>query len=111
MAELPFMMTENILMDSVKAGGDRQEVHERIRVLSQEAARNVKELGLENNLLELIANDTTFNLTLEQLKSTMDPSKYIGRSIEQVDEYLSEYIYPIIEENKDLLCDSAVINI
>ena len=87
MAELPFMATENIMMDAVKAGGDRQELHERIRELSMEAGRNVKEKGLDNNLLELIAADPAFNLSLDELKKTMDPSRYVGRSPKQVEEF------------------------
>ena len=77
MSELPFMATENIMMDAVKAGGNRQELHEKIRTLSMEAGRNVKERGLENNLLELIAADDEFPMTLEELQKTMDPSKYV----------------------------------
>ncbi len=104
MDELPFMATENILMDAVKAGGDRQELHERIRELSMEAAKNVKEEGKENNLLELIAADSAFNLTLDELKErTMDPAKYVGRAPEQVEEYLDEVIRPILEANADIL--------
>ena len=83
-SELPFMATENIMMDAVKAGGDRQELHERIRELSMEAGRNVKVEGKENNLLELIAADPAFNMSLEDLQKTMDPSKYTGRAEVQV---------------------------
>lgn len=111
MSELPFMATENIMMDAVKAGGDRQELHEKIRTLSMEAGKNVKEKGLDNNLLELIANDSSFNMSLEDLQKTMDPSKYVGRSPEQVDEFLKEEINPILEENKDLLGLTATINV
>ncbi len=111
MAELPFMATENIMMDAVKAGGDRQELHERIRTLSMEAGRNVKEKGLDNNLLELIANDPTFPMTLEELEDTMEPSKYVGRSKEQVEEFISEVINPILEENKSLLGIKADIKV
>lgn len=111
MAELPFMATENIMMDAVKAGGDRQELHERIRTLSMEAGRNVKEKGLDNNLLELIANDPTFPMTLEDLQATMEPSKYIGRSKEQVEEFITEVINPILEENKALLGIKADIKV
>ena len=111
MAELPFMATENIMMDAVKAGGDRQELHEKIRTLSMEAGRNVKEKGLDNNLLELIAADPAFNLTLEELKETMDPSRYTGRAKEQVEEFLSEVIRPILDENREILGVKAHINV
>ena len=111
MSELPFMATENIMMDAVKAGGDRQELHERIRELSMEAGKNVKEKGLDNNLLELIASDDAFNLSLEDLQKTMDPSKYVGRSEEQVEAFLKNVIRPILDENKELLGVKAEINV
>lgn len=111
MAELPFMATENIMMDAVKRGGDRQELHEKIRTLSMEAGRNVKERGLDNNLLELIAAEPSFNITLEELKKQMDPSKYTGRSKEQVEDFLKEVIRPILEENRALLGLEAEINV
>ena len=94
--ELPFMASENIMMDAVKRGGDRQELHERIRVLSQEAGRNVKDLGLHNNLIELIAADPAFGLTMEQLTAHMEPSRYIGRCPEQVEEFLDQCIAPVL---------------
>ena len=111
MSELPFMATENIMMDAVKAGGDRQELHERIRELSMEAGRNVKVEGKDNNLLELIAADPSFNLSLEELKKTMDPMRYVGRAPEQVEEFLNEEIRPILEENRDCLGMKAEINV
>lgn len=111
MSELPFMATENIMMDAVKAGGDRQELHERIRELSMEAGKNVKELGLDNNLLELIAADPAFNLTAEELKNTMNPSLYIGRAPKQVEEFLEEVIKPVLEENAQVLGMKAEINV
>lgn len=111
MSELPFMATENIMMDAVKAGGDRQELHERIRTLSMEAGKNVKVEGKDNNLLDLIAADPAFNLTREELEQTMDPSKYVGRSKEQVEAFLKNHIYPLLEENKELLGMSAEINV
>ena len=111
MSELPFMATENIMMDAVKAGGDRQELHEKIRTLSMEDGRNVKERGLDNNLLELIAADPSFNLTLEELKAVMDPSRYVGRAPQQTEEFLRDVIQPILDENKDLLGVSAEINV
>ena len=111
MAELPFMATENIMMDAVKAGGDRQELHERIRELSMEAGKRVKQEGLENNLLELIAADPMFGVTLDELKAKLDPSKYVGRSKEQVEEYLAEIINPILDANKEELGMTAEINV
>ena len=111
MAELPFMATENIMMDAVKAGGDRQELHERIRELSMEAGRNVKVNGGENNLLELIASDPAFGLSLEDLKKTMEPSRYVGRAPEQVDAFLSQVVNPILEEYRELLGEKAEINV
>ncbi|MDF2589955.1 MAG: adenylosuccinate lyase [Anaerocolumna sp.] len=111
MAELPFMATENIMMDAVKMGGDRQELHERIRTLSMEAGKNVKEKGLDNNLLELIANDPTFNMSLDELKKTMDASKYTGRSEQQVEEFIQDVIQPILDEHKDQLGIKADIKV
>ena len=111
MAELPFMATENIMMDAVKAGGDRQELHERIRQLSMEAGRNVKEKGLDNNLLELIAADPAFGLTMEDLKKAMEPALYVGRAPKQVEEFLEEIVKPVLEENKDVLGMKAEISV
>ncbi len=111
MAELPFMATENIMMDAVKAGGDRQELHERIRELSMEAGRNVKAEGLDNNLLELIAAAPEFNLTLEELKETMDPAKYTGRAALQTDQYLEGIIRPLLKKNQELLGVKAEIHV
>ena len=110
-SELPFMATENIMMDAVKAGGDRQELHERIRELSMEAGKTVKVEGKDNNLLELIAADPAFNLTLEELQKTMDTAKYTGRASVQVDAFLKNVINPMLEENKDLLGMTAEINV
>ncbi len=111
MSELPFMATENIMMDAVKLGGNRQELHERIRELSMEAGKNVKEEGKENNLLELIAADSAFNMSLEDLQRAMEPSRYIGRSREQVESFLAKVIRPVLTENKDLLGVKAEINV
>ena len=111
MSELPFMATENIMMDAVKAGGDRQELHEKIRELSMEAGRNVKEKGLDNNLLELIAADPAFNLSLEELQKTMDPAKYVGRAPVQVEAYLNNVVNPMLEANKEILGVTAEINV
>ncbi len=111
MSELPFMATENIMMDAVKAGGDRQELHERIRILSMEAGKNVKVEGGENNLLELIAADPAFNMTLEDLRKTMDPSRYIGRSREQVEAFLKNVMEPVLKEKEELLGIKAEIHV
>lgn len=111
MSELPFMATENIMMDAVKAGGDRQELHERIRTLSMEAGKTVKVEGKENNLLELIAADPAFNMTLEDLKKTMDPKRYVGRAPLQVEKFLETVVNPVLEANKDVLGMTAEINV
>ena len=111
MAELPFMATENIMMDAVKNGGNRQELHEKIRQLSMEAGKNVKVEGKDNNLLELIAADPSFNLTLEELQATMEPSKYVGRAPIQVDKFLANVVNPILEANKEDLGMTAEINV
>ena len=111
MAEIPFMATENIMMDAVKAGGDRQELHERIRELSMEAGKNVKVEGKDNNLLELIAADPAFNLTLEELQKTMDPAKYVGRAKEQTDAFLANVVRPVLDEHRELLGVKAEINV
>ena len=111
MSELPFMATENIMMDAVKNGGNRQEMHEIIRTLSMEAGKHVKQEGKENNLLELIANDPAFGMSLEDLQKTMDPSKYVGRSPIQVAKFIKDVVNPILEANKDLLGMTAEINV
>ena len=111
MAELPFMATENIMMDAVKAGGDRQELHERIRTLSMEAGKAVKEEGKDNNLLELIAADEAFGLSLDELKEAMKPEKYVGRSARQVEVFLRDVVRPILDDNKDSLGVKAEINV
>ena len=111
MSELPFMATENIMMDAVKAGGDRQELHERIRELSMEAGRNVKAEGKDNNLLELIAADPAFNLTLEDLQKAMDPSRYTGRAKEQTEAFITNVVQPVLDEHKDLLGVKVEINV
>lgn len=110
-SELPFMATENIMMDAVKAGGDRQELHERIRELSMEAGRTVKVEGKDNNLLELIAADPAFNLSLEELEKTMDPSRYVGRAKEQTETFLAKTVQPVLDAHKELLGVKAEINV
>lgn len=101
--ELPFMATEAILMEAVLRGGDRQELHEKIRVYSMEAGKRVKEEGLDNNLIALIKKDSAFNLQPEEIDKLMDAKNFIGRAPEQVTEFLEEYIYPILRNNMDIL--------
>ncbi|MBQ1608770.1 MAG: adenylosuccinate lyase [Lachnospiraceae bacterium] len=110
-SELPFMATENIMMDVVKLGGNRQELHERIRQLSMEAGKHVKEEGKENNLLELIAADEMFPMGEAELEESMIPSKYVGRSVYQVEKYLAEVVRPVLDANKDILGVTAEINV
>lgn len=111
MAELPFMATENIMMDAVKAGGDRQELHEKIRQLSMQAGAAVKQEGRDNDLLERIAADPSFNLSLSELEQSMDPSKYTGCASYQTERYLKEVINPLLEERKDLIGLSVEISV
>ena len=111
MSELPFMATENIMMDAVKMGGNRQELHEKIRELSMIAGAHVKREGKENNLLSLIAADQAFNMSGEDLEKTMDPAKYVGRAPLQVEKFIEEVIRPILEENKELLGVKAEITV
>ena len=111
MAELPFMATENIMMDAVKAGKDRQVMHEKIRELSMQAGNHVKVEGKDNDLLDLIAEDPAFGLSREDLEKTMDPSRYVGRAPRQVTVYLRDVVNPVLEKNKDLLGVKAEINV
>ena len=111
MAELPFMATENIMMDAVKAGGDRQELHERIRELSMEAGRTVKVEGKDNDLLERIAADPAFNLTIEELRKSMEPSRYVGRAKEQTVTFIEKTVQPVLDVHKDMLGMTAEINV
>ena len=105
--ELPFMASENIMMDAVKRGGNRQELHERIRVHSIEAGKNVKDLGLPNNLIDLIAADPAFGMTREELTAHLEPSRYIGRCPQQVEEFLDEEVAPVLEQYADALDEKA----
>lgn len=97
--ELPFMATENILMEAVKRGGNRQELHERLRVHSMEAARGVKERGCKNDLMERLASDSLFNMKLEELMSVLNPENYTGRAPQQVEEFIGEYVKPLLEKS------------
>lgn len=111
MSELPFMATENIMMDAVKKGGDRQELHEKIRQLSMEAGKNVKERGMDNNLLELIAQDPEFPMTMEELQASMEPANYVGRAPIQVEAFLTQVVEPVLEKNREFLGMTAEINV
>ena len=111
MAELPFMATENIMMDAVKAGGDRQELHERIRELSMEAGRTVKVEGKDNDLLERIAADPAFNLTIEELRKSMEPSRYVGRAKEQTVTFIEKTVQPVLDAHKEMRGMTAEINV
>ena len=101
--ELPFMATENIMMEAVKRGGDRQELHEKIRIHSMAAAQRVKGEGLDNDLIERIIKDDGFMLSEEEIRSIINPTKFVGRAPSQVVEFIEEYINPIIKVNKDAL--------
>ena len=111
MEEIPFMATENIMMDAVKRGGDRQELHELIRTYSMEAGKKVKLEGKANNLAELIAADSTFGLTLEEINAIMLPENFVGRAPEQTVDFINENVKPVLEENKDLLGLEVEINV
>ena len=109
--ELPFMATENIMMDAVKAGGDRQELHEAIREHSMEAARQVKEFGRPNDLVDRIASDPRFGLTREQILESMEPSRFVGRAPEQTERFFREFVDPILDANKEALNMTAEISV
>ena len=111
MAEIPFMATENIMMDAVKQGGNRQELHEKIRQLSMEAGKTVKEEGKDNNLVDLIAADPAFGLTKEQIEANLKPELYVGRAPRQVEVFLRDVVRPILDANKEELGVKAEINV
>ena len=111
MSELPFMATENIMMDCVNAGGDRQELHEEIRELSMQAGAHVKRDGLENDLLDLIAADKMFGMTKEELMERMKPEDYVGRAPRQVEKYLAEFVRPVLDERKNLISAGGEIKV
>lgn len=111
MRELPFMATENIMMDAVKKGGDRQELHEKIRKYSMIAGARVKQEGLDNNLCELILADPAFMITREEMDNILRPENFIGRCPQQVDEFIAECVNPILDANKDILNETAEINV
>ncbi len=108
MQELPFMATEEILMNAVLKGGDRQELHEKIRVYSMEAGKQVKELGKPNDLVERIAADETFGLTIEEIMQALNPDHLCGRAPKQVEDFVEERVNPVLEKYSDLLQDVSV---
>jgi adenylosuccinate lyase len=110
-SELPFMATENILMEAVKRGGDRQELHEKIRILSMEAGKRVKEEGLNNDLIERIIKDKSFYMSEEEILSIIDPEKFTGRAAGQVEEFIKDTVNPLLRENKDILGIDVSINV
>ncbi|MBW9173176.1 adenylosuccinate lyase [Clostridium estertheticum] len=109
--ELPFMATENILMEAVKKGGDRQDLHEHIRVHSMDAAKRVKEEGLNNDLIERIINDPIFKMSKEEIIAVIDPIKFVGRAPSQVVDFIAEYVNPILAANKDAIGVETAINV
>ena len=111
MSELPFMATENIMMDAVKRGANRQEMHEKIRELSMQAGAHVKQEGKDNDLLELIAADPVFGLSLDDLKKHMNPADYVGRAPRQTESYLRDVVQPVLDANKDALGMNAEISV
>lgn len=111
MNELPFMATENIMMDAVKKGGNRQELHEKLRVHSQAAARVVKEEGGKNDLVDRIAADPAFMVTKEEIEAILQPEKFIGRSAEQVDEFLTDIIQPLLDAHADVLGEKEELTV
>ena len=111
MNKLPFMATENVMMAAVKKGGDRQQLHERIRVHSMDASKVIKEKGGENDLLERIANDEAFGVTLEELENILQPEKYTGRAKEQTEDFLNDFVNPVLEKYKDIESDKPEINV
>ena len=111
MAELPFMATENIMMDAVKRGGNRQELHELIREYSMQAGATVKKEGKENNLVDLIAADPAFGMTKEEIEAILEPKNFVGRAPEQTEEFITEVVKPVLDANKDILGMTAEINV
>ena len=111
MKEIPFMATENIMMDAVKRGGNRQELHEKIRTYSMQAGEQVKKYGKENNLVDLIAADASFGMSRDEIEALLEPKNFVGRAPEQTEEFLDEIVAPILEANKDILGVKAEINV
>ena len=111
MSELPFMATENIMMDAVKAGGDRQVLHEKIREHSMAAGKRVKEEGADNDLLDRIAADPAFNMTKDQLLALMKPENFTGCAESQTERFLAECVKPVLDANRDALGMHGEVNV
>ena len=111
MKEIPFMATENIMMDAVKRGGDRQVLHEKIREHSMKAGAVVKEKGEENDLVKRIANDPAFGMTKEEIEELLEPKNFVGRAPQQTEEFITEIVQPVLDANRDLLGMTAEINV
>ena len=111
MNELPFMATENIMMDAVKRGGDRQALHEKLRVYSQEAARLVKEEGQPNTLIDMICADPDFGVTKEEVEKILDPINFVGRAPKQTEEFLTGIIDPLLKENREFLGERVQLSV
>jgi adenylosuccinate lyase len=111
MKEIPFMATENIMMDAVKRGGNRQELHEKIRTYSMMAGEQVKKYGNENNLVDLIAQDPAFGMSKEEIVAILEPKNFVGRAPEQTKEFLDEVVQPVLDANADILGIKAEINV
>ncbi|MEG2570487.1 MAG: adenylosuccinate lyase, partial [Clostridia bacterium] len=111
MSELPFMATENIMMSAVKKGGDRQDLHERIRTHSIAAGKRVKEEGLDNDLIERIATDSAFSMSIDEINAHINPSEFVGRSVEQVTEFLGECVKPVCDKYADDIESSAELSV
>ncbi|MBQ8914257.1 MAG: adenylosuccinate lyase, partial [Lachnospiraceae bacterium] len=111
MKEIPFMATENIMMDAVKRGGNRQELHEKIRTYSMQAGEQVKKYGNENNLVDLIAADEAFGMSKEDIVKILEPKNFVGRAPQQTREFLDEVVKPILDANADILGVKAEINV
>ena len=108
MRELPFMASENIMMDAVKKGGDRQALHEKLRQYAMQAGKRVKEEGLDNNLIELVLADPDFKITREEIDAILMPESFTGRSEQQVEEFVTNCVQPVLDKYKDELSDAAV---
>ena len=111
MRELPFMATENIMMSAVKKGGNRQQLHEKLRVHALAAAKRVKEEGLENDMIDRVCADPAFQITKEELAGVLKPIHYVGRSVEQAEEFIRDVIGPILEKNKDILGEKVQLSV